>query len=251
MRIYNNPSHTLDRSDNRNEGFTILSELPISSPRFFGRISELKEIHETIHTSNLEQKRVVLWGLGGSGKSHLALQYIERNQNSHSAILWINATSHESADESLSQVVSGIKALEHFHYKALLPKAREKDMNFVQRWLVSASNRNWLMVIDSVDDLESFNCKRIIPQCKHGNVIITTTQSHLAKSLDFHGIEVASIGLDAGSDMLLSDTNPSVISNIGKPSSGLTLLALTNINPRHGKAHCERTRRHPFSYRAS
>ena len=211
--IHNDLSYATVGSNNREKTCTVLSELPISNQAFFGRISELEQMHKTFSPPNLEQKIVVLWGLGGSGKSRLALQYLKLSQSTYSAILWINAASDESANESLAQFVAEIEASERTRQSPLSPRAREIDRNFVKRWLTSASNSSWLIVIDSFDDLENFDCKQLIPQCKYGHIIITTTQFQLAKSLDIQGIEVGSIGLEAGSEMLLSNVNST---DIGK-----------------------------------
>ena len=191
----------------------VLSELPISNQKFFGRVSELQKIHEALNASSLEQKGVVLWGLGGSGKSRLALRYLELNQDKYTTILWINAMSQESIDESLSQIVLRIKDLEHTYRNS---RAEEKNWSFVRRWLTTASNNDWLMVVDSVDDLERVDFKQLIPQCNHGKIIVTSTQSHLAKKLDWRGVEIASIGVDAGSQMLLSNASFSVDMKTGE-----------------------------------
>ena len=136
----NDPPHIIVRNDNRIEMCTLLSELPITSQKFFGRISELEQMHQAFSTSQMEQTGVVLWVLGGSGKSRLTLRYLELYQKNFSEILWINAASQESVNESFSHLVPGIEVLERTRRSALTHKAGEEDRSFVKRWLSSVSN---------------------------------------------------------------------------------------------------------------
>lgn len=40
-----------------------------------------------------EQRRVVLGGLGGMGKTQLAIAYARQHHTSYTSVLWLNATS--------------------------------------------------------------------------------------------------------------------------------------------------------------
>ena len=104
------------------------------------------------------------------------------------------------------------------------------------------------MVIDSIDDLEKFDYKQLLPQCKHRNLIITTTQSQRTKSLDFLKIEVGSIGLEAGAEMLLSNINPD---DIGRQRFQICPTTVNNVFIRYCEENCTRARWHSLSYRTS
>ena len=101
----------------------------------------------------------------------------------------------------------------------LPPRAGEKDINLVQQWLALELNTAWLMVIDSADNLERFDCKELIPQCKHRHIIVTTTQSWAAKISSIssvQGIEVRGLDLAAASEMFLLNVDPTQDCDRGK-----------------------------------
>ena len=165
----------------------------------------MDQLCDIFHSHESSQKAVVIWGFGGLGKTRLALQYIRVHQSRYSVILWIDATTWERAVESFSQTVSDIIPRGN---SISPPTSGEGDIKTVHRWLRSQAKEDWLLVIDSLDDPE-FDCRRLIPQCPGGNIIITSTLSQVAKYLDYPGFELGSITSAAGADMLLSKLPPS------------------------------------------
>ena len=187
----------------------LISELPIAGQTFFG--SEMDQLCQVFHTHESGQKVVVIWGFGGLGKTRLALQYVKTNQFRYSAVLWVNAATFERAVESVSQAAKNIKYRDE---SISQPTGGEKDIQIVHQWLLRSNAKdNWLLVIDSVDDVESFECRKLIPQCHCGSIIITSTLSHIDKNLDCQGIELGSIDVTAGVDMLLSKSRSKHNSN--------------------------------------
>ena len=148
-------------------------------------------------------KAVVLWGLGGFGKTRIALEYLKTYQRNYSAILWINAATFESAEDSFSQVASVLRSRQVLQPNPPIAGNRA-NLRLVQRWLTSSKNTKWLVVVDSLDDLESFDCRDLIPQCNHGNIIVTSTLSYTMDVLGFQGLEVSGLDLVHGCEMLLS-----------------------------------------------
>lgn len=192
-------------SDNHSNVLPLISELPIASQDFFGRRSEMSQLCDIFQSRQSSQKAVVIWGFGGLGKTRLALQYVRIHQSKYSVILWINAATLETAVESFSQATSNIIS----RSKSISSlTSGEGDIGFVHRWLRSQAKENWLLVIDSLDDPE-LDCRRLIPQCSGGNIMITSTLSQIAKHLDYRSLELGSINSAAGADMLLSKLPPS------------------------------------------
>lgn len=54
--------------------------MPQSSPRFTGRIEELTRLEHSFFSQQVipRQRRAVLYGLGGSGKTQIALGFAEK-----------------------------------------------------------------------------------------------------------------------------------------------------------------------------
>lgn len=205
----------------------LISGLPITGQEFFGRVSEMDQLCRHFHTQDSVRKVVVIWGFGGLGKSRLALRYIDAHQSRYSAIIWVNAATFETAMESFSQAASNIESRDQ---SISPPTGGKEDIHAVHRWLQRSQTKdNWLLVIDSVDD-DKFEFRDLIPQCHCGNVIITSTLSHLAEHLDCHGIELGSIDSAAGADMLLFRSRSS---NESKSSKRYLIVPIFDADMRY------------------
>ncbi|MFJ9749554.1 tetratricopeptide repeat protein [Streptomyces chartreusis] len=83
-------------------------------------------------------------GLGGIGKSTLALGYAHRHRSDYTLIWWINAASPDEIETSLTELT-----------KALVPDwaasaERGAQVSWARQWL--AWHRGWLLVYDNVED---------------------------------------------------------------------------------------------------
>ena len=179
------------------------------------------------------QQRAVLWGLGGFGKTRIALEYLKIHQKDYSAVLWINAATYESAEESFAQAAIELRSRHGFQCSMPLVGSRV-NVRLVQRWLASSKNKDWLMVLDSLDDLESFDCRDLLPQCSHGTILVTSTLSDAMEVLGFRGLEISGLDLIDGCEMLLSGAGVEPGSDKGmcflKSSRSLSNLGLSSRN---------------------
>jgi Cdc6-like AAA superfamily ATPase len=74
---------------------------------FLGRDEELVSISKAFddqHSQEILQNIVVLWGMGGIGKTQLALMYASQQAQKYRATFWINARSEESILLGYSQL---------------------------------------------------------------------------------------------------------------------------------------------------
>ncbi|KAL9137486.1 MAG: hypothetical protein Q9175_001311 [Cornicularia normoerica] len=182
----------------------VLSELPSSSNAFFGRVAELSQLRTimSFQAGETRRQRAVLWGLGGFGKTRLALEYLRIHQKDYAAVLWINAATYESAEESFVQAAIALRS-RHALPPGLPAVGARTNMRLVQQWLASSKNKDWLMILDSLDDLESFDCRDLVPQCSHGSIVVTSILSDTMEALDFQGLEIGGLDLVHGCEMLL------------------------------------------------
>lgn len=109
---------------------------------------------------------VVLAGLGGIGKTQLALQYITNNKQPYTLCGWFSA---ENIDHLYQNYIDFAKFL---GYKDEHPNIK-KVAAYVKDWL--ENNPGWLLVYDNVSNYEKI--APFLPQ-KGGNVILTTRQQH-------------------------------------------------------------------------
>lgn len=157
----------------------------------------------SIPPDETRQQRAVLWGLGGLGKTRIALQYLKIFQKDYSTIFWINASTWESAEDSFAQAATVLRS--RLVLQSDLPSVGSRaNTRLVQGWLSSSKNQGWLMVLDSLDDLDSFDYRKFVPQCNHGSIIVTSTLSHIMGEFGLQGVEISGLDLVHGCEMLLS-----------------------------------------------
>ncbi|GAB1315236.1 Kinesin light chain 2 [Madurella fahalii] len=137
-------------------------------PEFVDRPDILAWISEK---SNLPGARVALVGLGGIGKSQLAIQFAHRvRQKSH--VFWINATTRRSFEESY-QTISDRLGL------GRPGDTVESILRRVSGWLCREENGRWTVVLDNCDDESIFDSKgphltTLLPQAETGFTLITS-----------------------------------------------------------------------------
>jgi len=71
------------------------------------REDKLRDIHEALRGDG-SCRTVVLHGLGGIGKTQLAITYAKRHKDNYSAIFWLNIKDEDSLKQSFANVAKQI-----------------------------------------------------------------------------------------------------------------------------------------------
>lgn len=169
-------------------------------------------MRETLDPSKPGMKGVVLYGLAGSGKTQLVLNFIDAWQSQYTAILWINASSKEATAQSFSDIE--VCMAEIWPRKDLpnpSPRGATAEKVVLSRLRSTLYNR-WLLVIDSADDVEATNFTSLVPhRCHHGSVIVTSTRRSAVDQFEpagFRALEIDSLDDEsAGKLLLFTSTN--------------------------------------------
>jgi len=157
----------------RNPGYPELCPLPplwnvpLQRNTFFtGQeevLSRLARALQSEQKSALTQPHAIN-GLGGIGKTQLALEYAYRHRQDYHAVLWGHADTREAL---ISTFVSIAHLLD-------LPQKAEKDVmvivEAVKAWLTGRSH--WLLILDNADELGIV--KEFIPPAFQGHLLLTT-----------------------------------------------------------------------------
>ena len=80
--------------------------VPLSNEQFFGRediLQRMKEVLDPVEGDS-RRKYLVLHGLGGVGKTKIALQYANRSRDRFDAILWISADNSNNITKSFLEI---------------------------------------------------------------------------------------------------------------------------------------------------
>ncbi|KJZ70126.1 hypothetical protein HIM_10496 [Hirsutella minnesotensis 3608] len=138
---------------------------------------------------------VSLYGLGGVGKTQIALAFVYWLQETcpETSIFWVHASNADRFRQSFAQIAAECRIPGHDDTKL-------DELTLVKQWLARKENGNWLMVIDNADDAQlffgrqlryhtskaSFNDEKLaqhIPECSHGAVLVTTRNKQAAVKL--------------------------------------------------------------------
>jgi NB-ARC domain len=140
---------------------------------FIGRDTELEQMENILlSNSNYSTRKVlVLGGMGGIGKTQLAINYAERHCTSYSSVFWLNATSESTLNSSLRDVANRILP------PGTVSKLDDDQLRIqVSNWLSELDNTRWLLIFDNYDDPDQYNLTKYYPSVAHGSIITTTRQ---------------------------------------------------------------------------
>ena len=155
------------------------------NPNFSGR----EEILRTLHTLLTVERPVALTqasalsGLGGIGKTQVAVEYAYRYGQEYDAVLWLAAETAESVMASMQKISDQLQLPEHQAVE------QSQMVTAVQNWL--ATHPGWLLIVDNAEDLDLL--QQVLPPVRPGALLFTTRRralGYLATSLEVPAMSV-------------------------------------------------------------
>jgi hypothetical protein len=156
---------------------------------FVGRDKELDRIHQKLQY-NGSRRTAVVHGLGGMGKTQLALAYAQRHKDEYSAVFWVNSKDVDALKQGYATAARRIYR-EHpslVHLKTVAKGGNLDDaVEAVKQWMSHPQNNRWLVIYDNYDTPKlpghnepgTFDIRPFLPEAHHGTVLITTRSSQL------------------------------------------------------------------------
>ena len=137
------------------------------------------------------QKVFVLHGLGGIGKTQLAVEFARLHHRRFSSTFWLDGRSEESLKRSIADCATRIAAGQISEasrtYSTGGSNALDAAVEEVKGWLAQPENTDWLLIIDNADldydrpnpDPNAFNIQHYFSGADYGAVLITTRLAKL------------------------------------------------------------------------
>ncbi|KAJ7734882.1 P-loop containing nucleoside triphosphate hydrolase protein [Mycena metata] len=115
-------------------------------------------MHIFFTPSSGKQLIYVLHGLGGAGKTQIALKFIQESSSSFSDIFFLDASTLDTIDSGFRDMAAS---------KSVGDSAQD-----ALKWL-QLKHEGWLFFFDNADD-PAIDLNKFFPECDHGNIIITS-----------------------------------------------------------------------------
>ncbi|KAK4059589.1 hypothetical protein Trihar35433_10636 [Trichoderma harzianum] len=180
--------------------------------KFIARKEELTEMQEALQPTVRPHRRraVVLHGLGGIGKTQLALEYAQRHNEHYSTRIWLEARNETTINQGFTRLAERILEKEQVTYIRIALESQDQSsiVKTVKRWLDEPANESWLVIYDNYDhhDLssahvededfldipsqytpsmnprgqgkevrsQSYDIRKYLPEADHGTIVITS-----------------------------------------------------------------------------
>jgi replication-associated recombination protein RarA len=164
---------------------------------------ELHRMEERLDPGKPGQKGVVLCGIGGYGKTQTTLRFIMKNKELYSAFIWINALTIELTKQSFSEAADLIASNWPSRDVPMTYTGSSNWKKVITRLRTTRHSR-WLLVIDSVDDLNLEKYTQYIPSCEHGSIIVTSTQTQASEVFRMPKLDIDSLDPRSSRELLIA-----------------------------------------------
>ncbi|KIW35358.1 uncharacterized protein PV07_02057 [Cladophialophora immunda] len=159
-RMRDSPRYTTMHDLVSNNSYFLVPHL--LSTFFTGREDELRSLSAAFAgrhpLQGHHQRRFVLFGLGGSGKTQICLSYVQSHRERYWGIFWVDASSDDRLQQDFAQIAQLLQV--------------DETVDCVKRRLANAA-QTWLLVLDNADDPD-LSLSPYLPAGNRGDIIITS-----------------------------------------------------------------------------
>jgi hypothetical protein len=156
---------------------------------FVGRQDELDNLWQYLQPTNSPSRKVaILHGLGGIGKTQLAIRFARDHKDNFTAIFWLSGKDRDALLRSLSFAFNRVQG-QRWDSGATNDGEVEKRARHMLRWLALDGNSRWLIILDNIDQYSPFGSAagdgydvgEFFPTVDHGSIIITSRLQSLSE----------------------------------------------------------------------
>jgi tetratricopeptide (TPR) repeat protein len=154
------------------------------NPNLTGRDALLASLHDALVSDHPAARRQAICGLGGVGKTQLAVEYAYRYASAYTLVWWVRADDAATLAADFAGLATeldparlGLSEMGTIHQPAVV--------DAVRRWL--EHNRNWLLIFDNAR--QPTDLRDYLPQRETGHVLITSRNRVWGNTAQFFGIK--------------------------------------------------------------
>ncbi|KAL1607692.1 hypothetical protein SLS60_002627 [Paraconiothyrium brasiliense] len=184
---------------------------------------------------NAKDKRFVVHGVGGAGKTQFCCKFATQTQNHFWGIFWVDGSSRDRLNHTFAQNVSKIGGV-------------DANKNAALNWLSNLADP-WLLIIDNADDPD-LDLNDYFPRGANRGHILITTRSPFNKSygtvgdgyFEFHGLrgqEASCLLLKASEQAQPWDSAVSQMATHIAKTLGYLALAITQAGRTIRNKYCQ------------
>jgi hypothetical protein len=164
--------------------------------QFVDRPAEMAELERVLlprprQDQCQRQKTHVLRGLGGMGKTQLAVEFARRHHRRFSSVFWLDGRSEDILKRSIASCAGRIPQGQIPETSRQCAADASADIDAVVKdvmaWLAQPDNTAWLLIFDNVDreyttqgsDPDAYDVRGYFSGADHGSVLVTTRLARL------------------------------------------------------------------------
>ena len=173
------------------------TEIPPRNLNFTGRAAELEALRRNLIVEGRQRPAAqVICGMGGIGKTEIAVEFIHRYRDKYEIIWWIRAEHHDRVREALIKLGQRLELRQ-----ATTDSGRDQTIEAVLETLESGARPSWLLVYDNAD--QPRDLQRYLPRSlPGGHVIITSRLQNWPGYIETDSIVVAPFTEEEAIDFL-------------------------------------------------
>ncbi|TVY32007.1 Protein SERAC1 [Lachnellula subtilissima] len=130
---------------------------------FTGRTELIRKVRESLRNNQAidssKQRRFVITGLGGQGKSEICLKVASLMREEFWGIFWVNVDNPSTAESDFIAIAK------------VLGRSAETLPEALQ--VLASTKQNWLLILDNADDTD-FDYQVYLPSSTHGALLMTS-----------------------------------------------------------------------------
>ena len=150
----------------------VWGNVPPQNISFTGREELLEQLHERLSQGTTAVLPQALHGMGGVGKSQIAIEYVYRHMADYDVIWWIRSERPGQIQQDLAELAAELDLPVSQEVNVAVPAVREALR-------LGRPYRNWLLVFDNAEELP--DVRDFFPTNGPGKILVTSRNQEWTK----------------------------------------------------------------------